>query len=260
MTFNVMVGNGGYTGWKILERTATAQRQAIAQEPQMLTSRDYFTSSAVNLKSADDLVGDYRMLKVALTAFGLEGDIKNKAFVKKVLESDLTDEASFAHKLSDKRYLRLAEALGFGNGNSTKFSQNASSIFDSYIESTFQMRVGDQDSNLRLALNAQSELNKVASSSKSENAFWYNVIGSKPLRSVFEGTFGLPSSFGRVAIDRQLTELKARAEKMFGSSDPKVFMEAENVEKTIRTFLLRRQVEASNLPNRFSTALALISR
>ncbi|MDF3606488.1 DUF1217 domain-containing protein [Paracoccus sp. DMF-8] len=99
MTYAVMVGNGGYAGWKLLERTADAQRQALTNEPQMQISRDYFTAGAENVNSADDLISDYRMLKVALTAFGLENDIRNKAFIKKVLESDLTDEKSFANKL-----------------------------------------------------------------------------------------------------------------------------------------------------------------
>lgn len=260
MTYAVMVGNGGYTGWKLLERTADIQRQAVREEPQMKASRDYFVTRVENVKSADDLVSDYRMLKVALSAFGLEGDIRNKAFIKKVLESDLTDEASFANKLTDKRYLKMADSLGLGGAESGKISDNATSIFDNYIESIFQSRVGDQDGNLRLALNAQKELGEIAKSSSSENIFWYTVIGSKPLRSVFEGAFNLPASFGRVSVDRQLSELKDRAERMFGTSDPKIFLETENIEAVIRNFLLRSQINSSTTTNRFSAAAALLSR
>lgn len=260
MTYAAIVGNGGYTGWRLLERTADAQIQAVAKEPQMQISRDHFMTGAENVKSADDLVSDYRMLKVALTAFGLEGDLRNKAFIKKVLESDLTDEKSFVNKLGDKRYLKLAEALGLGGKNSASGLTYAESVFDSYVEATFQIRVGDQDGNLRLALNAQKELAALAESATSENSFWYMIIGSKPLRAVFEGAFGLPSSFGRVSIDRQLVYFKDHAEKNFGTSDPKIFLESENVEKAIRAFLLRSQVNSSSMTNRFSAALILLSR
>ena len=47
------------------------------------------------MKSAADLVADRRLLKVALGAFGLEGEIDKKAFIRKVLEEG-TDRPSGA--------------------------------------------------------------------------------------------------------------------------------------------------------------------
>ena len=67
------------------------------------------------MTSAADLVADRRLLKVALGAFGLEGEIDKKAFVRKILEEGTADPASLANRLTDKSYYKLAEAFGFGD-------------------------------------------------------------------------------------------------------------------------------------------------
>jgi hypothetical protein len=61
-------------------------------------------------------VGDRRLLEVALGAFGLDDDIRNRFFIRKVLEEGTTSPSRrFANRLSDKRYLALAETFGFGD-------------------------------------------------------------------------------------------------------------------------------------------------
>lgn len=256
MTYSVLVGSGGYTGWKTLERTAEYQRLAVSQDPQIQVSRDYFFSGFEKISSSDDLVSDFRILKVVLTAFGLDDDIKNRAFIKKVLDSDITDTDSFANKLSDKRYLEMAKSLSFSQAEPDK---DGAEIFDLFVEKTFHARVGESDENLRLALNAKSEIPALSKKYGSENAFWYSVMGSKPLRAVFEKAFGLPASFGQLSLDRQLSEFKDKAVSTLGSSAPNVVSEEANVDKIIRNFLLRSQISSNASSNRFSVALALLS-
>ncbi|MBA3324717.1 MAG: DUF1217 domain-containing protein [Rhodobacteraceae bacterium] len=60
------------------------------------------------------LVGGRRLLKVARGALGLEGEIDTKAFVRKVLESDLADLAYPTTRLTAPGYKKLPEAFGFG--------------------------------------------------------------------------------------------------------------------------------------------------
>ena len=55
------------------------------------------------------------LLKVTLGAFGLIDDLDNRAFIRRVLESDLTDSTSLANRLSDKRYQALAVSFNFNN-------------------------------------------------------------------------------------------------------------------------------------------------
>ena len=55
-----------------------------------------------------------------MKAAGLEDMTYAKAFVKKVLLSDLNDEKSFANKLTDKRYVELAKTFNFDTKGQVK--------------------------------------------------------------------------------------------------------------------------------------------
>jgi hypothetical protein len=112
MSYNVQVANGGYLGWKILERTAETQKAVFAKSAEMQRSRDYFVQNISKIQSAENLVGDYKLLSVALRAFGLDDDMNNRFFIRKVLEADPQDETSLVNRLPDKRYQKLNAASG----------------------------------------------------------------------------------------------------------------------------------------------------
>ncbi len=48
----------------------------------------YFEANIGKVETAADLVGDRRLLKVALGAFGMDGEIDKRAFLRKVLEEE----------------------------------------------------------------------------------------------------------------------------------------------------------------------------
>ncbi|MFN7225591.1 MAG: DUF1217 domain-containing protein, partial [Paracoccaceae bacterium] len=98
---------------------------------------------------------------------------------------------------------------------------------------------------MRLALNAERELPELAKSAASSNSKWYSVIGSPPLRAVFERAFGLPKSFGAINIDKQVETLRTRTAASFGSSDLEQFKEPVQLEKLVRIFLVQSEVRAS---------------
>lgn len=83
MTYIVQAGSGGYLGWRLLEKTADTQRAAHDKDPQVRISSDYFKEKMPNVTKADELVSDFRLLSVALRAFGLDGDLKNRLFIKR---------------------------------------------------------------------------------------------------------------------------------------------------------------------------------
>ena len=94
MGYNVQVADGGYLGWKLLERTLDSQKQVFSKSAEIQRSRDYFVENISKVEAAEDLVGNYKLLSVALRAFGLDDDINNKYFIRKVLEADPDDESS----------------------------------------------------------------------------------------------------------------------------------------------------------------------
>ncbi|WP_211341090.1 DUF1217 domain-containing protein [Paracoccus methylarcula] len=263
---SISVGLGGIAGWGILQRLEGRQKAILAKDPIIQRQTRHFRDRIELTKMARDLVGDYRMLSVALGAFGLEDDIGNKAFIRKVLESDLDDRRSLANRLADKRYLRLAEEFGFQDATSSEASAAsrdpgfAERISRAYLDREYERRVGLGDENLRLALNAKREIEAFASRDSSEKALWYEVLGNQPLRKVFEKAFGFGDYFAKIPVDRQLAELTKASRRLFGSSSFKTISKPENIEKITRNFLIRSEIATTSGQNRFSVALTLLSR
>jgi hypothetical protein len=83
----------------------------------------YYKAHIGKVKSVDDFMKDYRLYHYATKAYGLEDMAYAKAFMKKVLESDLSDANSFVNKLVDKRYREFAAAFSF-NGSATPVAQS----------------------------------------------------------------------------------------------------------------------------------------
>ena len=173
------------------------------------------------------------------------------------LRYDVADPKSLANRLGDKRYRAMAEAFGFTSG-ATRPAALADEIVERHVSAELERRVGTIDGNLRIAMNAERELAKIGRSTTSDNTRWYGILGSPPLRKVVEGAFGLGTVFGKLPLDRQLSELKERCGKMFGSPSPDVFAAPANVEKLIQRFLVRAQA-VSPAQSSYNAALVLLS-
>lgn len=261
MSYQVLTGGGGLAGWALLNRTSDRQRELVAADGSVTAATTNFRDKIGSVSTADDLISDFRLMNVALRAFGLEADIGNKAFIRKILESDLSDEGSLANRLANKSYRKLAEAFGFGTdgGVKTRMPGFAEEITSQYVVREFESRVGQGDQNLRLGLNAQRELATLADRPVSNATKWYEVLGNTPLRTVFEGAFGFGSAYRKLPIDRQLQEFSRAAQKMFGSDDMAQFSNPDKREKLIQRFLVRSAVNVDSATNRYSTALSLLS-
>lgn len=265
MSYQVWTGGGGLGGWSVLNRTGDRQRELVASDGTVRTSSAYYRQNIGGVDTVGGLLSDYRLLNVSLRAFGLQADIGNKAFLRKILESDLSDQGSLANRLSNKSYRKLAEAFGFGANkdgaisNKTATKGFAEEIVAGYVEREFESRVGQTDENLRLALTARRELSSLAAASSTNDTKWYEVLGNTPLRKVFQGAFGFSDSYGKLPIDRQLQEYKSAAVKMFGSDDMARFSDEDTSETLVRNFLVRSAVQSDSATNRYSTALALLS-
>ncbi|WP_199261422.1 DUF1217 domain-containing protein [Paracoccus binzhouensis] len=131
-------------------------------------------------------------------------------------------------------------------------------ILSLYEERSFEKNIGERYPEIELALNAQRELPQIAAMDVSENAKWYQILGSKSLRQIFEKAYGLGSSFSTLPIDRQLSEIKLKAEINSGSDTVGQFMQPEPLESLLQRYLLRNQISTTSTNLRFSTALTLL--
>lgn len=245
--YQPVVPQGGLAGWRFLSRTLEGQKEAFEKTSSAQRDIDYFRENVAKVTSAEDLVSDRRLLDVALTAFGLEDDLPNKFFIRKVLEGDPSSKEALAGKLADKRYAALSDAFGFWKetGPNTSTAGFADGMLARFSEMSFEQAVGEAAPELRLALSLERELGAVIDGTTSNNARWFAIMGNGPLREIFENAFGLSSSFGALDIDRQLDELKAKSRAMFGTDEVADLLSEENIEDLRNTYLLRAEPTAS---------------
>ncbi|WP_456390113.1 DUF1217 domain-containing protein [Profundibacter sp.] len=247
--FQPVVPFGGFAGWSFLTRTLDNQKEAYAKSSEVAREVNYFKENISKVQTAEDLVADRTLLKVALEAFGLGEDINNKFFIRKVLEDGTLTDDALANRLSDKRYLEFSKAFGFGDFSvaSTVLSDFGSKITAAFKEREFEAAVGDQNEDFRLALGIERDLTDIAGKDLSEDTLWFTVMGNPPLRQVFETAFNLPQSFGALNLDKQLETFKDKAQSAFGDGGIKQFTSAEKQEDLTRLFLLRKDVQALNV-------------
>ncbi|MWP39249.1 DUF1217 domain-containing protein [Rhodobacter sphaeroides] len=241
MSFQPVLPLTGYAGWRFLGRTMERQRDSHDQSQQVQREVAYFAEKIGTVRTPEDLVSDYRLLKVALGAFGLGEAINGKALIRKVLNEGAADKGALANRLSDKRWLALAKAFDFGgaSGAGTGTAGFADRIAGQYRTQSFEAAIGEVDANLGLALTLDREMATLASDDMSEEAKWFSVLGSTSLRAVFDGAFGLPREFAALDLDRQVEIYQDRTARMFGSGSASQFAAEDKRETLIKTFLIR---------------------
>lgn len=260
MSFQPVIPLTGNAGWSFLSRTKAVQEEAFNSSAQLQQKTDYFVENIQGIETASDLVGDRRLLEVALGAFGLADDINNTFFIQKVLTEGTIEDTAFANKLADKRYFELAKAFSFDlSPPNTVLSTFPGKITEAFQTRQFEVAIGNQDENLRLALSLDRELIALKDRDLSETASWFTIMGTPPLRSVFEKALGLPPQIGALDVDRQLEVFRDKALVTFGTSDPTEFTDPERQEDLIRRFLLRADLgNVGASTNSGSVALALL--
>lgn len=257
MSFTPVVPFGGLTGWAFLKRTDTAQREAFSNSSLVSREVQYFQEKMPKALTSEQLVQDRRLLTVALGAFGLEEDINNKFFIQKIIDEGVVDPDSLANSLADQRYAEFSEAFN----DLTRFSDPAAfakDISDRYVERSFERAVGEQNNDFRLALNLERTFEQLGTRDTANDTKWFSVMGTPPLRRVFETALRLPSSIGSIPIDDQLNIFKSRAENVFGTSDLSELSGPEKQTEIVRSFLLQSEISQGFSISSGQTALALL--
>jgi len=243
MSFQPIVPFGGLAGWSFLQNTKVAQQKAFEAAPVLERDTAYFAETIGEVKTAEDLVSDYRLLKVALGAFGLDDDLPNRAFIQKVLEEGSLDGDSFANRMVDKRYLALTEAFGFDLGPpNTQLSDFATKIVDSYNTRQFEIAIGEQDADMRLSLALERDLGEIVGADNTANGKWYAILGNEPLLTVFQTALNIPEQSAGLDIDDQVRLMRDRAKNVFGDGEVAQFADPERIEDLNRLFLVRSQI------------------
>jgi hypothetical protein len=261
MTFEVSLPFQGVAGWKYLQATEARQKEAFSQIPSKQRDIAYFRETLPNIRSVDDFVGDRRLLRVALGAFGLEADIANQAFVRAVIEGGVEKDDALANRLADKRYLDFASVLSAErlSGKAPFDGPATELIVQDYLQLQFEASVGTSNSDLRVALALERELGKLAGEDISSDAKYFRILGNPPLRLAFETAFGLPSGFSGIDIDQQVEILKDAVSNRFGISTLDQFQDDRNMQTLAQLYLVRSSVSSFGQMSPGQTALRILT-
>jgi len=242
MSFSPVLPMNGLSGWLFLNRTLDTQTKAF--NTSLVNQRDinYFEHELPKVKTIDELVDNHRLLRVALGSVGLSADIKNKAFIKKVIESDLENPKSLANRLTDVRYKRLAKAFGVLGTKQTISIQSIDQTTQKYLRLSFEAALGEKDNAMRLALYAQRELAGLALEKSSEKTKFYKILGTPQLRELFETYFRLPKGFGGLDLEKQVEVFQSKIRSRLGFASISKFSDIKNQNKLIEGFLFQSEL------------------
>lgn len=125
-----------YLTFDLVNRDMQKSLKNIAGQTTVVNDTKYYQDNIGKVKTVDEFLGNYRLYSYAMQAHGLDDMIYAKAFMKQVLESDLSDDNSFANRLTDDRYKNIAAAFNFGvsNGEGAAAQSNGQmdELFDTY--------------------------------------------------------------------------------------------------------------------------------
>ncbi len=194
-----------------------------AKQPMVARETEYYLKNISNVKSIDDFLGDNRIFKYAMKAFGLSDMDYAKAFMRKALTEGVSDKNSFVNKLSDTRYKEFVETFNFAaHGDSTTaFGRTQQGTVDRYMRQTLEETAGNQNEGVRLALYFSRKATDI------DNI--YEILGDRALSKVVQTALGLPDA----AMAGDIDKLAATISKRIKLED---FKDPAKVEKFIQRF------------------------
>ncbi|SEL15007.1 Protein of unknown function [Roseivivax marinus] len=201
-------------------------------------------AEADTLNAATDVIFNNAVREVTFDFF----DVSNRSdlvYLQRVMESDPANPTSLSGLHPDRRYAAMAKGFGFATPEAGRVLPEgfADEIVRRYVDRSFEVKVGEVDTTMRLALSLGRELQTVADRSRSESTQWFAVMSSPPLRQVFETAFRLPPSFGSLDLDQQLDVFRDRAEQAFGTRRVDAFTDPEKLDALRRRFLVLSEPE-----------------
>lgn len=111
-----------YLNYRVYTADLNRTLARIAVDPQVARDAQYYNENIGKVKSVDDFLNNTRLFSYAMKAYGLEDMSYAKAFMRKVLTSDVNDQTSFVRKLTDSRFLAFAKAFNFSTDGSVTAS------------------------------------------------------------------------------------------------------------------------------------------
>jgi hypothetical protein len=194
------------TDYQLVQRTYDRQVKLFSAQAMNQRDIDYFRKTIATVKSADDLMKDYRLYSFVMKAFGLGDQIPYRALIKQVVEGGTKDPQSVASRMTNKTYADLANALHLAKTDAAKPGltdpKEIDAMVDRFVTSGIETEQGEKNVGVRLALYFQRKAPAITN--------WYQVLGDKALSQVIRTAFRIPDATASIDIDKQKEMLEKR--------------------------------------------------
>lgn len=173
-----------YLSYDLVKRDLPASLDRVSKQNVVSRQAAYYEANISKITSVDEFMKDYRLYSYAMKAYGLEDMTYAKAFMKKVLESDLADSASFANKLTDTRYREFAAAFNF---SPQAGAAQSNAQIDSFVGLYNESLVADDDN----ASNETTYFNSMMDRVRTADG----LLNDDRLRSYLLTSYGIKESY-----------------------------------------------------------------
>jgi hypothetical protein len=209
------------TTYKLFAENSQKTLDRLSSSPVISREVEYYRENIGNVKSAEDLVSDQRLLNFALKAYGLEEMSYARAFIQKIVEGEADGEDGLADRLTDPRYKELADDFDFQSfgAATTSFTRATEGVVDRFFQAQLEQEAGDQNTGARLAIYFERKAEEI------NNA--YEIIGDRALFQVIQTAFQLPEQMALQDIDKQSDIIKDRLD-LEDLKDPEKVKELTN--------------------------------
>jgi len=133
-------------------KESTYAAASLKANPQDNALIAYFNAHAASITTPAQLLGNYKILTVVLSAFNLQSSIKDTALLNKLMTQDPTSKTSLAQTLGNAQYQLFANALS--NWKTPPFASAAdrAQLISSYSTNVFEQTADTQATGLANAL------------------------------------------------------------------------------------------------------------
>lgn len=199
----------------------------------------YFEENIGDVKSLDDLFANRRLLNFVLSAFDLEGEEQNLGKIRKILESDLTDENSLANRFSDTRFKAMAEALNVAaDGVATLTSDSmAGSLVEKYQRLEYERHLDEQAPGVRAAIEFGRRIEGASST--------ISLLADSVMREVVTVANAIPKEIAYQEEDAQVAAVAAKVDVNELKND------SDAVEKLVSRYLVLKDSSSSSSPQSY---------
>jgi Protein of unknown function (DUF1217) len=184
----------------LIDSTKDSQLQQLRNEPANQRAADAFRERIGSITTPEELVKDFEVYSFVMRAFDLEDQIFGRGMIRKILESDPSDEKALVNRLSDPRFGALHAALGFTtaagpqtpNFNNPAFQDG---IVNQFFETVFVNGKAEESPTVGTVLEFREKASDLNS--------WYDVLKDEDLTNFFRVALALPQEMSGLDVDKQ---------------------------------------------------------